>query len=197
MYLFSNLAVFVSLILAVAISRGLEGMAYLIGQRTRVTWNWVFITWGVFFIVACAAQWWDFIANWRLSSSFSLYEFLFMLASPIVLFFLPAVLFHSFAQTGPIDLWAHFEGVRVWVYSLATVHVFLYVVSSAILAAKKGVPFSFVRITWTKRTVYAIASAFSRPTCWLWIHLPTCAPSSLAVKLSSTCALLRPGWSQS
>jgi hypothetical protein len=138
---FSNLAVFVSLILAVAISRGLEGMAYLIGQRSRVTWNWVFITWGIFFVVACATQWWDFIANWRLSPSFSLYEFLFMLASPIVLFFLPAVLFHSFPQAGPIDLWAHFEGVRAWVYTLAAVHVSLYVVSSAILAAKKGMPF--------------------------------------------------------
>jgi len=49
----------------------------------------------------------------------------FMLASPLTLFFIPAIMFHKFPEAGHIDLWTHFEEVRAWIFTLAAIHVSL------------------------------------------------------------------------
>ncbi len=142
MNVFSTLGVFISLILAVAISIGLSGMAYLIGHRKRVTWTWVFIVWGIFFVIDSATYWWDFIATWRDLPSYFIYEFWFMLASPLTLFLLSALMFQSFPSTGQINLWARFEDMRPWFYTLAAIHALLFVASQAFVAVKKSTPFA-------------------------------------------------------
>jgi uncharacterized membrane protein len=138
---FSGMAVFPAIILGLAVSRTLTGLAYLVGNRSRVTWSWPPVAWGLFFIITSASYWWNLLAGWGYLENYTIYEFFYMLASPMTLFFMASLLFQSLPPSGQIDLWDHFDRVRPWFFTLAGIHVVLYVVDSYLLARKTGTSF--------------------------------------------------------
>lgn len=135
---FSNLAAFPAIILGLAVSRTLTGLAYLVVNRERVTWSWPVVGWGLLFIIAYANHWWNFLLYWGDLPLYYVYDFFYMLASPLVLFFVAALLFQSLPPSGQIDLWDHFDRVRPWVLTLASIHVGLYVVDAYFVAKEAG-----------------------------------------------------------
>jgi hypothetical protein len=135
---FSAIAVFPGIILGLAVSRTLTGLAYLVVNRSRVTWSWPVVAWGLFFIIASANYWWGFLRNWAYLESYNIYEFFYMLASPLTLFFIAALLFQSLPPSGQIDLWDHFDRVRPWVLTLGSIHVVLFVVDAYFVAKEGG-----------------------------------------------------------
>ena len=138
---FSGMAVFPGIILGLAVSRTLTGLAYLVGNRSRVMWSWPPVAWGLFFIIASANYWWNLLAGWGNLDNYSIYQLFYMIASPMALFFIAARLFQSFPPSGQIDLWDHFDRVRPWFFILASIHVVLYVVDSYLLAINTRKPF--------------------------------------------------------
>jgi hypothetical protein len=137
---FSGLAAFPGIILGVAVSRSLTGLAYLVVNRSRVTWSWPFVAWGLFFIIACASQWYYFLADWANLPYYTIYEFFFTLAEPMILFFISALMFQSLPPSGQIDLWDHFDRARPWFLTLASIYTVLYIVDAYVLTKKMGSP---------------------------------------------------------
>ncbi len=138
---FSGMAVFPGIILGLAVSRALTGLAFLVVNRGRVTWSWPPVAWGLFFIIVSANYWWTLLANWGYLDNYTIYEFFYLLASPMALFFMAALLFQSLPPSGQIDLWGHFDRVRPWFFTLAGIHVVLYVVDGYFLARSTGTSF--------------------------------------------------------
>ena len=137
MELFSYLTVYVSLILAIAVSRNLIGFAYLIEERQRVTWSWPFVVWGGFFVIVGAAEWWNLL-DWREVTVFYFYDFLLMLVRPTLFFLLCALLFPRFADKGHLDLWSHLDRVRPWIFSFGGVYALMYLVDWGVQAQRLG-----------------------------------------------------------
>ena len=131
---FSGMAVFPGIILGLAVSRTLTGLAYLVVNSGRVRWSWPPVAWGLFFIIVSANYWWNLLANWGYLKNYTINEFFYLLASPMTLFFMAALLFQSLPPSGQIDLWDHFDRVRPWFFTFAGIHVVLYVVDSYLLA---------------------------------------------------------------
>jgi hypothetical protein len=141
MYFFPMLAVFPSIVLALGVSRILAGLAYLVVHRRRVTWSWPVVAWGLFFIVASVAQGWNFLLSWSNPDSYSIYNYLYMLASPAILFFIASLMFLSLPEAGQIDLWDHFDRVRPWVFVLAVIHALAYFLDAYLVAGRTGTTF--------------------------------------------------------
>jgi len=142
MNLFAGFATFISLIEAIALSRILIGLAYLIEQKHRVTWSWVFVTWGIFFVIAITDQWWQLFVMWEGFSSFTIHEFWYLLISPVLFVFISALFFPRFPDTGHIDLWEHFNRVRPWCFTLGALYIITYIPEAAMVASKRGQPFT-------------------------------------------------------
>jgi len=137
---FSNIAVYISLILAAAVTRNLSGLAYLVENRRRVTWEWSFVAWGLTFVFFFAAGWWNLVSGWRLLHAYSISQFFFVILQPLLAYVVVALWFPRFTPKGQIDLKAHLDQVRSWVYPVAAIYVLLYPVNEVILLASKGEP---------------------------------------------------------
>jgi hypothetical protein len=134
----SYLAVYVSLILAIAVSRNLIGLAYLIEQRDRVKWSWPFVAWGVGFVVVGALEWWNLL-EWRTFEAIYVWDFLLMLLAPVLFFMMCALLFPSFRRSGEIDLWAQLDRVRPWFFSIGAAYTLRYLLVWSVIVHKSGV----------------------------------------------------------
>jgi hypothetical protein len=137
---FSALVVYISIVLAAAVTRVLSGLAFLVQERERVEWDWLIPAWGLFFVFAGAAQWWNLLSGWRLLPAYSIGQFLFLILQPLIGYFFVALFFPRFAPTGRIDLHSHIVHVRSWGYPLAACYVLLYIIDDALLrTASRGV----------------------------------------------------------
>jgi hypothetical protein len=135
---FSALVVYISIILAAAVTRVLSGLAFLVQERERVDWDWLVPAWGLFFVFAAAAEWWNLLSGWRLLPVYSIGQFLFLILQPLIGYFFVALFFPRFAPTGRIDLHSHVVHVRSWGYPLAACYVLIYIIDDALLRAAGG-----------------------------------------------------------
>jgi len=165
MDVFSYLSVYVSLILALAVSRNLIGLATLIEQRARVTWSWPFLAWSCLFVILGALEWWSML-DWRGFTSYYVLEFFLMLVKPTLFFLMCALLFPRFPESGPIDLGQHYERVRPWVFSIGAGYALMYLAVSAVQTRKHGAAFfgetmtpSDWVLTFVTATVLTLAAA--------------------------------------
>ena len=132
MTLSEHLLVYVSLILGIAVARNLAGLAHLLVYRDRVIFDGVFLAWGIFFIFVPAADWWDLL-HWPPFKTVFIWDYFWLLVRPMVLFLICALLFTGLHERdgGEIDLRAHFERVRPWLFSLGAVYTLLSVIGEA------------------------------------------------------------------
>ncbi len=130
MSLTEHLLVYVSLILGIAVSRNLAGLAHLMIHRDRVRFDGLFLAWGIFFIFVPAADWWD-LMQWPPFDSVFIWDYFWLLVRPMLLFLICALLFGGLSVEGEIDLTAQFERVRPWLFSLGAVYTLLSVPGEA------------------------------------------------------------------
>jgi hypothetical protein len=126
MTLSEHLLVYVSLILGIAVSRNLAGLAHLLVYRDRVSFDWLFLAWGIFFIFVPAADWWD-LMHWPPFKHVFIWDYFWLLVRPMILFLICALLFTGLHDQDEINLRAHFERVRPWLFSLGAVYTLLSV----------------------------------------------------------------------
>lgn len=131
MSLSEHLLVYVSLILGIAVSRNLAGLAHLLVYRDRVRFDWIFLAWGIFFIFVPAADWWD-LMKWPPYERVFIWDYFWLLVRPMLLFLICALLFTGLNDDkDQIDLREHFERARPWLFALGAVYTLLSVTGEA------------------------------------------------------------------
>ncbi len=121
-----HLLVYVSLILGIAVSRNLMGLAYLLVYKDRITFDWLFLSWGIFFVLVPAADWWDLL-HWPPYDQVFIWDYFWLLVRPMVLFLICALLFTGLTDQHEINLHAHFQRVRPGLFTLGTIYTLLAV----------------------------------------------------------------------
>jgi len=144
MSLSEHLLVYVSLILGIAVARNLAGLAHLMVYRDRVRFDGIFLAWGIFFFFVPAADWWD-LMHWPPFDYVYIWDYFWLLIRPMLLFLICALLFTGLSDQVEIDLRAHFERLRPWMFSLGAVYTLLSVVGENLYETlRAGEPFSAI-----------------------------------------------------
>jgi hypothetical protein len=101
---FSYICIMTSIVLGLAVSRLVAGMAQLLETRRRTPAYWAHSLWMVNTMVTAIIVWWVQY-RWRHAEEWSLWLCLWLLVSPITLSFASAVLFPNEIEGEPITDW--------------------------------------------------------------------------------------------
>jgi hypothetical protein len=89
---FSYLSVFISIILALGMTRALAGVSEMLQARSRRRLYWVRAVWVVNLFLYLVVAWWIFY-RWRNQQPWTFFFFIFVLISPTILYLASIVLF--------------------------------------------------------------------------------------------------------
>ena len=107
----AHLSTFVSLIYGLGVANVLAHLASLIKRGRGADWFWVHTLWSAFLLLAMASFWW-LLQIWAAVPHIGYFSYLSLLLIPSLLFMMSDVLFPDRAETGAVDLKAHFFRVR-------------------------------------------------------------------------------------
>jgi hypothetical protein len=115
---FSYVSGFTTVILALGVARLLVGTGKLLERRGQMRLYWVHLMWVVNVFLFLALQWW-ILFRWQSETEWTFFLFLFLLASPTVVFLLCVMLFHD-PFTEHTDFKQHFYQSRRAFFALAS-----------------------------------------------------------------------------
>jgi hypothetical protein len=113
---FSYVSGLTSVILALGIARLLVGVGKLLEKRSQVKLYWVHLMWVANIFLFIVLEWWV-LFRWQTQSTWSFYLFMFLLASPTVVFLLCVMLFHD-PLPASIDFKEHYYHNHRWFFAL-------------------------------------------------------------------------------
>ena len=115
--LFEYLAVIVSVIIGLGLTRILEGVGGLLEARVRVHIYWVHLVFTGIVFLGHLLFWWLFWSS-RDVEAWSFFPFLFLLLQPIILYLLAGLCFPDFSGTEPIDFRIFYYRNHRWFFGL-------------------------------------------------------------------------------
>jgi hypothetical protein len=115
--LFEYLAVIVSVIVGLGLTRILQGVGGLLEARARVRLYWVHLVFTGIVFMGHLLFWWLFWSS-RQAQQWSFFPFLFLLLQPIILYLLAGLCFPEFSGTGRIDFRAFYYHNHRWFFGL-------------------------------------------------------------------------------
>jgi len=116
---FEYLSVLISIVLGLGITNLLQGFARWVERRDGYTFQDPSIVWAAFLVLAHVQTWWSMFTL-RAWSTWNFLQFALVLAQPVVLYLLTAIVFPS-ASARHQDLAANFEHQRRWFFGLLLV----------------------------------------------------------------------------
>jgi hypothetical protein len=157
---FSYVSGFTTLVLALGVARLLVGVGRLLEKRGQTRLYWVHLVWVANTFLFLALQWW-ILFRWQSETEWTFFLFIFLLASPTVVFLLCVMLFHD-PISEHTDFKSHFYQSRRAFFTLAAFlspldFVDTWLKGTAHLMAQG--PFYFVTIALT--TVLSIIAALT------------------------------------
>src|SRR5215211_5228446 len=115
--LFEILAVIVSVIVGLGLTRILQGVARMLEARARVRAYWVHLVFTGIVFLGHLLFWWLFWSSRRVEA-WSFFPFLFLLLQPIILYLLAGLCFPDFFGTGPINFRTFYYRNHRWFFGL-------------------------------------------------------------------------------
>lgn len=105
---FEYLSVLISIVLALGMTRVLEGVGEMLQARKRRRIYWVHVVWIINLFTYLVVAWWIFY-RWRNQQPWTFYLFVFVLISPTILYLASLILFPSEADLDkPVDYKSHY-----------------------------------------------------------------------------------------
>ena len=105
---FEYLSVLISIVLALGMTRVLQGVGEMLQARKRRRTYWVHIMWIINLFIYLVVAWWIFY-RWRNQQTWTFYLFMFVLISPTILYLASLILFPSEGDLEKsIDYKAHY-----------------------------------------------------------------------------------------
>ena len=141
--MFDYLGVLLSIVLGLALTHVLFGLAHIIQMRSTIRVYWVQIVWAANVILFVLAVWWGMFW-WRQLPEWHFEQFVFLIGYAIVLFMFAAVLFPMHVPEN-LDCEAYFFANRRWFFSLFALAL-LYDVPETVAkqtAGLRGVPVQY------------------------------------------------------
>jgi hypothetical protein len=114
---FEYIAVIVSVIVGLGLTRILQGVGGLLEARSRVRVYWVHLVFTGIILVGHLQFWWLFWSS-RQVGTWSFFPFLFLLLQPIILYLLAGLCFPDFSDTGKIDFRDFYYRNHRWFFGL-------------------------------------------------------------------------------
>ena len=148
---FSYLSVLLSIILGLAITQLLQGLARVIQGRERIRVFWPSIAWGGILILVTVQSWWA-LFGLRTHTQWSFFPFLIVVAQTINLYLATSLVIPEIAPGEHLDLREHYFKQVTWFFSLTIGMVFIslakdLVFSGAVPAnANTGIQLGFVAL---------------------------------------------------
>jgi hypothetical protein len=115
--LFEYLAVIVSVVIGLGLTRILEGVGRVLEARAQVRLYWVHLVFTGIVFMGHLLFWWLFWSS-REVQAWSFFPFLFLLLQPIILYLLAGLCFPDFSDRGPIDFRAFYYRNHRWFFGL-------------------------------------------------------------------------------
>jgi hypothetical protein len=115
--LFEYLAVIVSVVIGLGLTRILEGVGRVLQARAQVHLYWVHLVFTGIVFLGHLLFWWLFWSS-REVEAWSFFPFLFLLLQPIILYLLAGLCFPDFSERGPIDFRAFYYRNHRWFFGL-------------------------------------------------------------------------------
>jgi len=115
--LFEYLAVIVSVIVGLGLTRILQGVARIVEARARVRVYWVHLVFTGIVFLSHLLFWWLFWSS-RQVEAWSFFPFLFLLLQPILLYLLADLCFPAFPDSGTIDFRTFYYRDHRWFFGL-------------------------------------------------------------------------------
>lgn len=115
---FEYIVVFVSIILGLSVTRILSGVSEMMHSRRFGGASWVHGIWVLNIFLYNLVVWWA-TYRWRVVENWDFFLFVYVLATPLLLYLLSALLFPD--PDEPIDITTHFHQVRRWFFALLSV----------------------------------------------------------------------------
>lgn len=112
---FEYIIVFVSIILGLSVTRILSGVSEIMRSRVVGGASWVHGLWVLNIFLYNLVVWWA-TYRWRVVESWDFFLFVYVLATPLLLYLLSALLFPD--PDDKIDITTHFDEVRRWFFGL-------------------------------------------------------------------------------
>lgn len=114
---FDYLSVLLSIVIGLAITNVLAGLATLMHARERVAMYWPPLAWAIWLFFVCVQHWW---AQWgvRNAREWNFAEFLLQLLVPVALFLLSSLALPPRDEGGRIDLFEWYYRNRKWMMVL-------------------------------------------------------------------------------
>lgn len=128
---FTYLAGFSTLILGLAVTKLLQGLADLTEERARIHFYWLPVGWMIGLLAACAWEWW-MILRWRTFADWTFGHFVFLLLKPAILFYLASLSAPRFSGEGRVDLEEHYFRVHRYFFVLFSLFLLLDLVDTAL-----------------------------------------------------------------
>jgi hypothetical protein len=114
---FEYIAVIVSVIIGLGLTRILQGVGGLLEARGRVRVYWVQLVFTGIILVGHLQFWWLFWSS-RQVEAWSFFPFLFLLLQPIILYLLAGLCFPDFSERGSIDFRDFYYRNHRWFFGL-------------------------------------------------------------------------------
>jgi hypothetical protein len=121
----------VSITLGLSLTRLLDGAARLAMDSARVVLFRTHTLWVVIILMLHAAYWWS-IWDYR-DIEWNFARFVAVNSTPLLLFFVSALLIPRVVPVGEIDLRAHFFRIRPWLMGAAAVSYFIWMIDGPII----------------------------------------------------------------
>jgi hypothetical protein len=114
---FEYIAVIVSVIIGLGLTRVLQGVGGLLEARDRVRVYWVHLVFTGIIFLSHLLFWWLFWSS-RQVETWSFFPFLFLLLQPIILYLLAGLCFPDLSDTGSIDFRTFYYRNHRWFFGL-------------------------------------------------------------------------------
>src|SRR3954470_25053045 len=101
---FSYICVLTSIVAGLAVTRLVSGFGQLLQTRQRVPTYWVHALWMVNVLITAIITWWVQY-RWRITEHWTLFLLLWLLAAPLVLFLVTALLFPTNQEDVIVTSW--------------------------------------------------------------------------------------------
>lgn len=117
---FTHLSVLISIVLGLGITNLLMGFARIVQMRGRVKVYWPVILWGFVLLLIHVQTWWTMFGL-RGIETWTFVAFSLVLAQPILLFFLSALVMPDFDRDEALDLKANYFAQVRWFFGIIVV----------------------------------------------------------------------------
>jgi hypothetical protein len=113
---FAYVSGFTSIVLALGVTRLLIGLGRLVEKRSQIRLYWVHLMWVANIFLFLSLEWW-ILFRWSVVVDWTFYLFMFLMASPTIVFLLCVMLFPEPLIDGT-DFKTHFYKSRKWFFAL-------------------------------------------------------------------------------